>query len=268
MKFRNIFSSVVSPEKAIKNSNIMKLTSSDNKYNMGYYNYYQYNISKALLEELINNNEYNNDNNFIYKGNLIIKYLWDTYLKTNDEYKGRDLKNNNNKIINIRNSKSYYSTGTYNGPLRLDKDDDNYFKDRIKDRNYSNKQSKIIEKHIDLKKGSKNKIKQNSNLNNTSFTNSTQINSINNIFMKKNNNISNFIDNNNDSTSEKTTTFNNRTLATSYSSQSLFSNTTFNNNNNKNVSINNMQKNKIYEKLISCSPMILNTDNNINENKN
>ena len=268
MKFRNIFSSVVSPEKAIKNNNIMKIACSDSKYNMGYYNYYQYNISKALLEELINNNEYNNDNNFIYQGNLIIKYLWDTYLKTNDNNKGRDLKNNNNKIINMRNSKSYYSTGTYNGPLRLDKDDDNYFKDRIKDRNYSNKQSKIIEKHIDLKKGSKNKIKQNSNLNNSSFTNSSQINNINNIFMKKNSNINNFIDNNNDNISEKTTTFNNKTLATSYSSQSLFSNTTFNNNNNKNISTNNIQKNKIYEKLISCSPMILNADNNINEKKN
>lgn len=270
MKFRNIFSSVVTPEKAIKNNNIMKIACSDYKYNMGYYNCYQYNISKALLEELVNNNEHNNDNYFIYKGNLIIKYLWDTYLKTNDDYKARELKknNNNNKIINIRNSKSYYSTGTYNGPLRLDKDDDNYFKDRIKERNYSNKQSKIIEKHIDLKKGSKNKIKQNSNLNNTSFTNSSQINNINNIFMKHDSNISNYADNNNDNTSEKTTTFNNKTLATSYSSQSLFSNTTFNNNNSKNISINNIQKNKIYEKLISCSPMMLNTENNINEKKN
>ena len=102
MKFRLIFSCVISPEKSNKNNNIIKITRSDKKYNMGYYNYYQYNISKALLELLLNNNneedisnnDNDNDNNFIYKGNLIIKYLWDTFSKTNDESK----KNSRNKI--------------------------------------------------------------------------------------------------------------------------------------------------------------------------
>ena len=94
MKFRQIFSSVISPEKSNKNNNIMKITHSDKKYNMGFFNYYQYNISKALLELLINNNiedDNPNDNKFTYKGNLIIKYLWDTY-KKNNETKNNNLK--------------------------------------------------------------------------------------------------------------------------------------------------------------------------------
>ena len=119
MKFRQIFSSVISPEKSNKNNNIMKITRFDKKYNMGYFNYYQYNLSKTLLELLINNNnpedEYNKyDNNFIYKGNLIIKYLYDTYTKN------REINNYSkklNKKINIneknRNSKSNYNKKTY-----------------------------------------------------------------------------------------------------------------------------------------------------------
>lgn len=278
MKFRQIFSSVISPQKSYKNNNIMKITHFDKKYNMGYYNYYQYNISKALLEELLNKNENNNDDNsFIYKGNLIIKYLWDTFLKTNEENKiNNDSKNNNNinikinsnKIVKSRNSKSFYSSGTYCGASRLNKDGDNYFNEQNKDRNLSNNQSRIIEKHIDLKKTSKNRIKTNLNQNNTSFTNSSQMNDFNNLLMKQNCKIKkNYIDNN-DNNSEKTNTYNNRTLASSYSSQSLFSNTTFNNKSNNNNSIYNKQKNKIYEKLISYSPIILNNENHLNEKNN
>ena len=136
MKFRQIFSSVISPEKSNKNNNIMKITRSDKKYNMGYFNYYQYNISKSLLELLINNNsenEYNNnDNNFIYKGNLIIKYLYDTYTKNRES---NNYSKRLNKKINIneknRNSKSYYNTGTYSGSLRLNNEDDYYFNEEI-----------------------------------------------------------------------------------------------------------------------------------------
>ena len=136
MKFRQIFSSVISPEKSNKNNNIMKITRFDKKYNMGYFNYYQYNLSKTLLELLINNNnpedEYNKyDNNFIYKGNLIIKYLYDTYTKNRES---NNYSKRLNKKINIneknRNSKSYYNTGTYSGSLRLNNDDGYYLNEK------------------------------------------------------------------------------------------------------------------------------------------
>ena len=277
MKFRQIFSSVISPEKSNKNNNIMKIARSDKKYNMGCFNYYQYNISKALLELLINNNiedDNPNDNKFTYKGNLIIKYLWDTYKKNNET------KNNNNRLnkkislnnINTkknRNSKSYYNTSTYSGSLRLNNDDAYLFNEKNKNRNLSNKQSKIIEKHIDLKNGSKKNLKKNFNINNnytTSYLNRAYNNinnnsNINNIFIKNNNNDMkyNYIDNENDN-KYNTDMYSYRTLPTSYSSNNLVYNKTFKNNNLLNEKQNN--KNKIYEKLISYTPLTLNDEKN------
>ena len=268
MKFRQIFSCVISPEKSNKNNNIMKITRSDKKYNMGYYNYYQYNISKALLELLRNSNQDEknniNDNNFIYKGNLIIKYLWDTFIKTNVENKIIDSRNNNKMNINLnpkkmRNSKSYYNTGTYCGSLRLENDEE-LFNEKNKDRNFSNRQSKIIEKHIDLKMGNKKNIKKNINLNNSSLVNIASKNNINNIFVKNNDKFNtNYDESNYKKNSEKNNNSNNRTLNTSFSSQNLFNNT-FSNKDNVYTKQNN--KNKIYEKLISYTPIIFNTGKN------
>ena len=268
IKFRQIFSSVISPEKSNKNNNIMKITRKDKKYNMGYYNYFQYNISKTLLELLINNNNNEdniineNDNSFIYKGNLIIKYLWDSFIKTNNE--NNKISRINNKInikINtkkIRNSKSYYNTGTYCGPLRLDNDEEKYNTDKINDRNYSNKQSKIIEKHIDLKMGSKKSLKKNININNSSNINKNPLN--NNIFAQNNKEINhNFIESN----KYETEIYNNMTLPTSYSSQNLLLNNNLGNSNNNNyIYLKQNNKNKIYEKLISYTPLTLNNENN------
>ena len=269
MKFRQIFSSVISPEKSNKNNNIMKITRSDKKYNMGYFNYYQYSISKALLELLINNNQEDindcNDNNFIYKGNLIIKYLWDSFEKTNNENNNNSRMNKKIKInMNTkknRNSKSYYSTATYSGPLRVNNDDDNYFNEKNKDRNLSNKQSKIIEKHIDLKMGSRKSLKNNININinNSSYIN-TMPNNFNNIFMRNNNDINyNFNDNNNfEPNADKYNTFsayNTRTLPSSYSSQNLIISKTINNNKNNIFYSRQNNQNAIYEKLISYTPL-------------
>ena len=277
MKFRQIFSSVVSPEKSNKNNNIMKIACCDKKYNMGYYNYIQYNISKSLLDSIINSNQEhinnnNNDNdNFIIKSNLIIKYLWDTFSKTNDNESIRNaIKINIKKLIKNRNSKSYYDTGTYCGSLRLNNDDE-YVNNgnNNKERNYSNNQSKIIEKHIDLKNGSKKNIKKKANINDSYMNNTQQVNNniMNNIFVKNNNKI-NYNNNKNDNNTEINDTYNDRILSTSYSSNNLFANTTFNRNNKNMIYTKQNNKNKIYEKLISYTPIVLNKENNINDENN
>lgn len=260
MKFRQIFSSVIPPEKSNKNNNIMKITKNDKKYNMGYYNYYQYNISKALLDLLISNNQEEiineNNNNFIYRGNLIIKFLWDSFIKTNNEDNTKNSRIKN-RIINInknRNSKSYYNTGTYCGSLRLDNDDGKYNTEKVRDRNYSNNQSKIIEKHIDLKLGKKDR-KKGININNNSNINNTPIN---NIFAQNNCDINlNYHENNKYETSYE---LNNLTLTTSYSTHNLLNNNTFNTNTKNNIIYSKKNQNKIYEKLISYSPLIFNNE--------
>ena len=181
-KFRKIFTMVLGGGTGVesrKNNNIMDTIDIYNEidkseFNMSYYNYTQYNLSKALLDLLINNN-INIDNSFIYKGNLIIKYIWDSYININ--------KSNPNKKIIKTNKPKKYDTSTYCGSLRYDKDEDIFFNDNIS-RNLSNK-AKIIEKHIDLKKGSKKNIRKlNSNLysNNTFDINNSNNN--NNIFNK------------------------------------------------------------------------------------
>ena len=165
-----------------------------------------------------------------------------------------------------RNSKSYYSTATYSGPLRVNNDDDNYFNEKNKDRNLSNKQSKIIEKHIDLKMGSRKSLKNNININinNSSYIN-TMPNNFNNIFMRNNNDINyNFNDNNNfEPNADKYNTFsayNTRTLPSSYSSQNLIISKTINNNKNNIFYSRQNNQNAIYEKLISYTPLALNNE--------
>ena len=271
IKFRQIFSSVVSPEKSNKNNNIMKIACCDNKYNMGYYNYYQYNISKTLLESLINNNNNNNinnkdnDNEFINKSNLIIKYLWATFSKThNNELKENTKKINIKKLNKNRSSKSYYDTGTYCGSLRLNNDEEYFFNvNNNKERNYSNNKSKIIEKHIDLKNGSKKNIKKKTNMNESYTDNTQQMNNNikSNIFVK---NINKKSYNNNTEINDE---FNNKSLSTSYSSNNLFANTTFNRNNKNLIYTKQNNKNKIYEKLISYTPIVVNKDNNNNHQR-
>ena len=152
LKFRKISQQILG-NNSRKNNGILNLINNSNniEYNIGYYSHTQYNISKALLDLLLNNNI---DNSFIYKGNLIIKYLYDCFINNNNI--------NNNKKPNERvvknNLNKKYDTNTYNGYLRYDKDEDVFISDNI-NINSSNK-SKIIEKHIDLKKTSKKNVKR------------------------------------------------------------------------------------------------------------
>ena len=179
-KFRKIFLSVFGNGSFIesrKNNEILDIidkyknyNNNDDKYDMGYYNYTRYNISKALLDLLLNNNI---DNSFIYKGNLIIKYLWDSFINVNQNISNINI-NLNQKIIKKNNNIKKYDTNTYSGHLRYDKDEDVFFTDNING-NSSNK-SKIIEKHIDLKRGSRRK-KPNLNI---YITNTFDINNNNN----------------------------------------------------------------------------------------
>ena len=169
---------------------------------MGFYNYTQNNISKALLDLLLNNNI---DNSFIYKGNLIIKYLWECFINLNNSNSNSNINRKVFKKNSINNKK--YDTNTYSGSLRYDKDEDIFIKDN-NDINNSNK-SKIIEKHIDLKKGSKRK-----NLNLKRYnTNTYDINNNSQIY-------NNF----------------NRTMSTFFSSKNLMNNISKNNlGNNKGI---------------------------------
>ena len=203
-KFRKIYLWVLGGGSNIesrKNSGIMDIIdiykSEFNKeeYNMGYFNCIQYNMSKALLDLLINDNIKTNNNNknnsFIYKGNLIIKYLWDSFNNMN-----KSNLNSNKKLI------KKYDTNTYCGSLRYDKDEDTFFNENMSP-NLSNK-SKIIEKHIDLKKSSKRK-QPNSNKYSNNSNNSYDINN-----SQFNNNF-------------------NRTMSTSFSTKNLFNNLNSNN---------------------------------------
>ena len=197
LKFRKISSQILG-HNSHKNNNILNLINSNNsnniEYNMGYYTHTQYNISKALLDLLLNNNI---DNSFIYKGNLIIKYLYDCFINNSN------LNNNKSKQNHLKNTlNKKYDTNTYSGYLRYDKDEDVFISDNI-NKNLSNK-SKIIEKHIDLKKGSR---KNNKRLSLNLYSKNTfDINSnSNNIF--------------------------NKTMSTSFSSKNLLLNTNFGNSN-------------------------------------
>ena len=193
LKFRKISQQILG-NNSRKNNSILNLINNNNignsniEYNLGYYSHTQYNISKALLDLLLNNNI---DNNFIYKGNLIIKYLYDCFINTNKKPNEKIIKNNINKK---------YDTNTYSGYLRYDKDEDVFISDNI-NRNSSNK-SKIIEKHIDLKKTSKKNIKRLS-LNLYSKNTLDIKNNSNNIF--------------------------NKTMSTSFSSKNLLLNNNFGN---------------------------------------
>ena len=228
-KFRKIFLAVLGGGSGIesrKNSGIMDIIdiykndiNNSEQYNMGFYNYTQNNISKALLDLLLNNNI---DNSFIYKGNLIIKYLWECFINLNNSKSNSNINRKVFKKNSINNKK--YDTNTYSGSLRYDKDEDIFINDN-NDINNSNK-SKIIEKHIDLKKGSKRK-----NLNLKRYnTNTYDINNNSQIY-------NNF----------------NRTMSTFFSSKNLMNN----------ISKNNLGNNKgIYLKK-KCN---LNTSNIINNN--
>ena len=196
-KFRKIFDTVFGGGGEFpKNNNIMEIIDINNeitreKFNMNFYNYTQYNLSKALLDLLINNN-INIENSFIYKGNLIIKYIWDSYININNINKI----NPNKKIIKANKPKKY-DTSTYCGSLRYDKDDDIFLN--------NNNKAKIIEKHIDLKKGSKKNIRK---LNPNLYSNNTY---------DINNNVNNNVNNNSNNIF-------NRTMSTSFSSKNLLLN--------------------------------------------
>ena len=208
-KFRKIFLSVFGNGANIesrKNIRIMDIIdiykNNENRYDMGYYNYTKYNISKALLDLLLNNNI---DNSFIYKGNLIVKYLWESFINVNQNNSNLNV-NLNQKIIKKNNNIKKYDTNTYSGHLRYDKDEDIFFADN--NTNSSNK-SKIIEKHIDFKRGSKRK-KPNLNSYNT---NTYDINS-----------------------SQRPNNFN-KTMSTFFSSKNILRNIGNNNLSNKNKGI-------------------------------
>ena len=82
MKFRSIYSEVISPEKAQKNNNILKVSSTKKTINMGNYNYHQHNIAKTLLNQLLFESDKTLENNsFLSNGIKIVKYLSDSYVK-------------------------------------------------------------------------------------------------------------------------------------------------------------------------------------------
>jgi len=98
LKFRKISQQILG-NNSRKNNGILNLINNhvgynNIEYNMGYYSHTQYNISKALLDLLLNNNI---DNSFIYKGNLIIKYLYDCFINTNKKPNEKIIKNTLNK---------------------------------------------------------------------------------------------------------------------------------------------------------------------------
>jgi len=89
-EFRKIFFEVLGGRTGVesrKNNDIINKINiysniQNDEKNIGYFKHNQYNISKALLDLLLNNNIKN-------KGNLIIKYLWDSFIneiKTNINY--------------------------------------------------------------------------------------------------------------------------------------------------------------------------------------
>ena len=149
LKFRQLFNSVIEPQKNINNNKILNyMTNCDNIFEenkMGLYEYNNYNKIKLCLEK-INYNNNSSENNFLYNTNCIIDILWENYISTN--------KNNN-----INNNTNH------------------------------NQNKKIIEKYIDLsqhKKISKNKfsLMKECTLNDLSKTQSTFKPKIGNIFLE------------------------------------------------------------------------------------
>ena len=104
LKFRQIFNSIIEPQKSINNNKILNYMM--NGYNnnifdenkMGLYEYNNYNKIKLCLEKLMhyNNNSNLNENNFLYNTNCIIDILWENYISK---------KNNNNNKYNNTNKK-------------------------------------------------------------------------------------------------------------------------------------------------------------------
>ena len=172
LKFRQLFNSVIEPQKNINNNKILNyMTNCDNIFEenkMGLYEYNNYNKIKLCLEK-INYNNNSSENNFLYNTNCIIDILWENYIS----------KNKNNNINNNINH---------------------------------NQNKKIIEKYIDLsqhKKISKNKfsLMKECSLNDLSKTQSTFKPKIGNIFLEpsylntSNDTINYTIDNNNSNNS-------------------------------------------------------------------
>jgi L1 cell adhesion molecule like protein len=247
IKFRKIFKNIINPKINIegkKNIEILGYVDKEEneENNMGYYNYNQYNISKAILDLLMNNI----NNNFINKGNLILKFLWDSLNNINN-----NINNNNNKKI-IKN-KRIYNTSTYCGSLRYDKDEDVFF-NRNNNRNLSNK---IIEKYIDLKKGSNNKI---NNLKKNQFISDININT------------------NNYENDKSSTMYHTRTYTNSFSTSNILLNNIYSKNskgilyskkrcNLNSTNINNYER-KLNQTDYNISPNLYDINNNTDKENN
>ena len=113
LKFRQLFNSIIEPQKNINNNKILNYMINDgininnnifDENKMGLYEYNNYNKIKICLEkmkhynkDINNNNSY--ENNFLYNTNCIIDILYENYISKKNKF------NNINNIYNNKNKK-------------------------------------------------------------------------------------------------------------------------------------------------------------------
>ena len=201
LKFREIYSNVIEPQKRQHNNQILNYMTKECGYNeaftnenkMGLFNYNKYSMMIFCLDKI---REINKEYDFVNNSNYIIKILWDAYKDNND--------NNNNTFYIGENKTMYKKDNIYSlsdGNL-LNRNKNFFFNEKnelnIINNSYydighekSNVKSKhnIIEKYIDLTKKNK---RINIGLNTEESINLTKNKSlytskIGNIFLEQNN---------------------------------------------------------------------------------
>ena len=201
LKFREIYSNVIEPQKRQHNNQILNYMTKECGYNevfingnkMGLFNYNKYSMMIFCLDKI---REINKEYDFANNSNYIIKILWDAYKDNND--------NNNNTFYIGENKTMYKKDNLYSlsdGNL-LNRNKKYFFNEKngfniINDRYYdighenSNFKSKhnIIEKYIDLtKKNNRINIGLNTEDNiKSTKTHSLYSSKIGNIFLEQNN---------------------------------------------------------------------------------
>ena len=168
LKFREIYSNVIEPQKRQNNNQILNYMTKECGYNeafinenkMGLFNYNKYSMMIFCLDKI---REINKEYDFVNNSNYIIKILWDAYKDNNNI-------NNNNNFYFGENKTMYKKDNLYSlsdGNLLNrnkncfinDKNEFNIINDRYYDighekSNYKLRQN-IIEKYIDLTKKNK-----------------------------------------------------------------------------------------------------------------
>ena len=201
LKFREIYSNVIEPQKRQHNNQILNYMTKECGYNeaftnenkMDLFNYNSYSMMIFCLDKI---REINKEFDFVNNSNYIIKILWDTYKDKND--------NNNNAFYIGENKTMYQKDNIYSlsdGNL-LNRNKNYFFNDKneikiINDRyndishekNHIKVKQNIIEKYIDL---TKKNIRINKGLNAEESINLTKNQSLytskfGNIFLEQNN---------------------------------------------------------------------------------